>query len=104
MGRYDNALERYSASLAGLAGVVPSALGAGKENAVAEDSRALAAGAMALEGSCRQLEGLRVQQGSGGLGSTMAAPKDGEGSCGVPVAACARLAWRGAWAAFLMLQ
>lgn len=76
VGRYDNALERYSASLAGLAGVVPSALGAGKENAVAEDSRALAAGAMALEGSCRQLEGLRVQQGSGGLGSTMAAPKD----------------------------
>lgn len=79
VGRYDAALERYSASLAGLAGVVPSALGAGKENAVAEDSRALASGGMTLESSCRQLEGLRVQQGSGGLGGAAAAtPRDGE--------------------------
>ncbi|KAL4425160.1 hypothetical protein ABPG77_008265 [Micractinium sp. CCAP 211/92] len=77
VSRYDAALERYGASLAGLAGVVPSALGAGKENAVMEDSRALAAGAMALEGSCRQLEGLRARPGSSRLGSTTAgAPRD----------------------------
>lgn len=44
-----------------------------------EDSRALAAGAMALEGSCRQLEGLRARPGSSGLGSmTAGAPRDGE--------------------------
>lgn len=77
-------LGQYSSSLAVLEGVVPGALGAaGKENAVAEDSRALAAAAMALEDSCRQLEGLQAQRragsasGAGVNGSEPLAPRDG---------------------------
>lgn len=70
---------------------VPEAL-AGKENAVAEDSRVLAAAGLALEESCRQLEGLRQQKaaarpdsGGGSSGGSTAA-KDGEqGEAGTQV-------------------
>lgn len=51
---------------------------AGKENALAEDSRVLAAAGLALEESCRQLEGLRQQKAAAEGGSGGAAQKDGE--------------------------
>ena len=51
---------------------------AGKENALAEDSRVLAAAGLALEESCRQLEGLRQQKAAAEGGSGGTAQKDGE--------------------------
>ena len=55
---------------------VPGAL-AGKENAVAEDGRVLAAAGLALEESCRQLEGLRRQKAAATQGGAGGAAKDG---------------------------
>lgn len=61
---------------------VPAAL-TGKENAVAEDGRVLAAAGLALEESCRQLERLRRQKAAAEGG----APKDTSGAR-LGVAAC----------------
>ncbi|KAL4853294.1 hypothetical protein ACK3TF_005719 [Chlorella vulgaris] len=66
--QYDEALAKYSSTLATLQ-AVPAAL-AGKENSVAEDSRVLAAAGMQLEESCRQLDGLRQQKGAAQRGSS----------------------------------
>jgi hypothetical protein len=73
--QYDEALAKYSSTLATLQ-AVPAAL-AGKENSVAEDSRVLAAAGMQLEESCRQLDGLRQQKGAAQRGSS-GQPEDGE--------------------------
>ena len=86
MQQYDAALARYGASLAGLQ-AVPASL-AGKENSVEQDSRALLAAGVALEESCRQLEGLRQQKAAGTVAQRPGSaggggPKDG-GCCRLP--------------------
>ena len=73
--QYDAALATYRSSLGCLAGV-PGAL-QGKENSLADDSRALAAAGLALQESCAELEGLRALRNSGGA-SGAGAPRDGE--------------------------
>jgi hypothetical protein len=77
--RYDEELPRAASTLAALA-AVPAPL-AGKENAVAEDSRALAAVGMALEEGLQQLGRLRLQKGGAQRGGG-AGPKDG--ACMLP--------------------
>ncbi|PSC67215.1 hypothetical protein C2E20_9098 [Micractinium conductrix] len=71
--QYDAALATYRSSLGCLAGV-PGAL-QGKENSLADDSRALAAAGLALQESCAELEGLRALRNSGGA-SGAGAPRD----------------------------
>jgi hypothetical protein len=67
------ALQQLSSSVMSLQ-AVPATL-AGKENNVAEDSRALAQAGVQLEASCRQLEAL-WQRRAGADGSSQR--KDGE--------------------------
>lgn len=75
MQRYDEELPRTANTLAALA-AVPAPL-AGKENAVAEDSRALAAVGIALEEGMQQLGRLRLQKGGAQRGGGSTGPRSG---------------------------